>query len=173
MFLTDLKNFYTKKIIKNNLVNVTPLGSVTKIEKIAVLIDESHKDYSEIILSKLLEKGYTKAQISVLIFKDKIAKGQEFNRSLIGYDDITWFSKCNSEKITNFVSEEYDLLINYYDEEKSPLLLVSHLSKAKLKAGFSSIDKRINHLMIGTTIQNETSFMEELFKYLKLLNQIE
>jgi len=51
-------------------------------------------------------------------------------------------------------------------------LLTTHLSKASFKVGFASIDKRLNHFMIDTNAENYMVFMEELFKYLKILNKL-
>jgi hypothetical protein len=172
MFLMYLKNFYTKKIIKNNLSNVTPKWTANKIEKIGIIIDESLFDKSELILSSLIERGYLKSQISVVIYKDKIDKNQSSSFPIFENKDITWFANIKPEPILNFISQEFDLLINYYEEEKSPLLLVSNLSKATFKVGFLSIDKRINHFMIATTMEEQTLFIEELFRYLKILNKI-
>ena len=60
------------------------------------------------------------------------------------------------------------VVINYYDIEKTPLVLVSHQSKAKFKVGFAAIDKRVNHFMIDANAQNCQVFVDELFKYLKI-----
>ena len=49
---------------------------------------------------------------------------------------------------------------------------ITHDSKARFKVGFSSIDKRLNHFMINSTSTNHAVFVNELFKYLKLLNKI-
>jgi hypothetical protein len=51
-------------------------------------------------------------------------------------------------------------------------LQITRNSKAQFKVGFSSIDKRLNHLMIKTQIINHSVFVTELFKYLKLLKKI-
>jgi hypothetical protein len=67
---------------------------------------------------------------------------------------------------------KFDLLLNYYDTEKPALLLVSNQSKAAFKVGFASIDKKLNHFMINTNAENYKVFVEELFKYLKILNKI-
>ena len=66
----------------------------------------------------------------------------------------------------------YDLLINYYNEEDSLLFFLSQNVEAKFKVGFSAVDKRLNHFMIKTEINNHSIFVNELFKYLKLLNKI-
>lgn len=172
MFLMYLKNFYTKKNIKSNLSNVTSKWTVHKIEKIGIIIDESLFEQSETILSNLIERGYLKSQISIVIYKDKIDKNYSCPFPIYENKDISWDAKIKPEPILNFVSQEFDLLINYYEEEKSPLLLVSNLSKATFKVGFSSIDKRINHFMLAISMEKPNQFMDELFKYLKILNKI-
>jgi hypothetical protein len=78
----------------------------------------------------------------------------------------------DKKEVDDFVNQEFDLLISYYDVEKSPLLLVTNLSKASFKVGFSSIDKRLNHFMIDTNAENYLVFMDELFRYLKILNKL-
>ena len=85
---------------------------------------------------------------------------------------MSWTATFGKQEVNNFITTDFDLLINYYDTEKVPLLLISHQSKAKFKVGFSSVDKRINHFMISTNAENHIIFIEELFKYLKILNKI-
>jgi hypothetical protein len=77
-----------------------------------------------------------------------------------------------NQEIIDFKANKFDLLISYYDIEKVPLLLVTQRSKAGFKVGFSNIDKRLNHLMIETTAENSLVFIDELFKYLKILKKI-
>jgi hypothetical protein len=74
--------------------------------------------------------------------------------------------------VNNFISERFDLLISYYDVEKAILLNITHNSKASFKVGFSSVDKRLNHLMINTNAENHIVFVHELFRYLKILKKI-
>ena len=83
------------------------------------------------------------------------------NRLIATYPDVNDFISCN-----------FDLLINYYDVEKAILLNITNNSNAVFKVGFSSIDKRLNHLMINTNAENYSIFVNELFRYLKILNKI-
>ncbi|MBC8882701.1 hypothetical protein H9X57_02750 [Flavobacterium piscinae] len=55
---------------------------------------------------------------------------------------------------------------------KTPLQIVTHKSKADFKVGFTSTDKRLNHFMIDTDVENYTVFVDELFKYLRILNKL-
>ncbi|WP_233550020.1 hypothetical protein [Flavobacterium sp. 120] len=106
--------------------------------------------YTEINLKKTVERAYP-----------------VFNSG-----DLNWNGEISSTDVNDFVTEKFDLLISYYDIEKAILLKITHISKAQFKVGFSSIDKRLNHFMIKTDVDNYTLFVSELFKYLKILNKI-
>ncbi|NBU80850.1 MAG: hypothetical protein EBS55_04300, partial [Flavobacteriaceae bacterium] len=86
--------------------------------------------------------------------------------------DLSWHATVDKKEVNDFIKEPFDLLINYYDTEKVALLIVTHLSKASFKVGFATVDKRLNHFMINTNAENYIVFIDELFKYLKILNKI-
>ena len=172
MFLNYLKDFSTKKIVKNSLCNVKPLDSVRVIKTVGVILDESYFYKRESLIQELIQNGIDVNNIKFLVYKDKIKKNELFDYPVFSQKDLSWQGTIAKNEVKNFVKEPFDLLINYYDTEKMALLLVSHSSKASFKAGFSSIDKRINHFMINTNAENYTIFLNELFKYLKILNKI-
>jgi hypothetical protein len=172
MFLKYLKNFSTKKIVKNNLSNVKHVSSNNIIKRVGIVFDESYFYEREALVQELVQNGILENDIKVLVFKDKIKKNEVFDYPTFSPKDLSWVATFDKREVTDFVAQDFDLLINYYDIEKVPLLLVSHLSKASFKVGFSSIDKRLNHFMINTNAENYKVFMDELFKYLKILNKI-
>ena len=63
------------------------------------------------------------------------------------------------------------VLINYYDVEKAILLVATHESRANFKVGFSNIGKNLNDFMINTNLGNYKVFIQELFRYIKILNK--
>jgi hypothetical protein len=69
---------------------------------------------------------------------------------LLGAKHLRWNGKISSVEVNDFINKEFDLLISYYNIEKTILLKVTHSSRALFKVGFSSIDKRLNHFMIQT-----------------------
>lgn len=85
---------------------------------------------------------------------------------------MNWRGEFKQEFVAEFLKFPFDMLISYYDTEKKPLLLATHQSKALFKVGFSTVDKRLNHLMINTNVENYKVFVHELFRYLKILNKI-
>ena len=172
MFFNYLKELATKKIVKQSLSNVKHIASDKKIKTVGIIFDETYFYEREALVRELISNGIEEKDIKVIVFKNKIKKNEVFDFPVFSFKDLTWIATINNPQVNNFVKEPFDLLINYYDTEKTALVLSSHLSKANFKVGFSLIDHRLNHFMINTNAENYKVFMDELFKYLKILNKI-
>ncbi len=172
MFLKFLKNFLLKRKLKKSLSNVKNNFEGNSISSVGILIDESYFDAREAFVAELVNNGISRDHVTVLAYRDRIRKNEVFDYPVFSLKDIDWDAHFHSDAVTNFISQNFDLLISYYDIEKAPLLLVTQRSKASFKAGFSTIDKRLNHFMITTVAESYQVFISELFKYLKILNKI-
>jgi hypothetical protein len=172
MFLNYFKDLATKKIVKKSISNVYQSTSDKVIKTVGIIFDETYFYEKEALVKELIYNGINQNDIKILVFKNKIKKNEIFDYPVFSNTDITWLATIDKKEINDFIATPFDLLINYYDTEKPILLLVSHLSKASFKVGFSVIDKRINHFMIDINAENYKVFTEELFKYLKILNKI-
>lgn len=172
MFLNYSKNFYIKKYVKNKLSNVTNLSQNAKISTVGILIDETYINKKEALIDQLINNGINTNNIKLLVFKDNIQKKETYNYPVFSQSDLSWVGKIINKDAKSFISESFDLLINYYDVEKVSLIIATNESKAKFKVGFASIDKRLNHFIIESNIENHSIFITELFKYLKILNKI-
>ncbi len=171
MFLNQIKIFFIKNKIKKRLTNVLPDNETNTIKKVGLIVDEASFAKRELLVKELVSKGIIEANISILIFKDKIYKNEIFDKPTFSNKDLSWSGSFTNADVNYFVDQKFDLLINYYDKEKASLLQASNLSKASFKVGFSDIDKRINHFMINSVIENYKLFVDELFKYLKILKK--
>ena len=172
MFLDYIKDFSTKKIVKKSLSNVKHSSTDKQIKTVGLLIDETYLFEKELLIKELIQNGIQQETIKILVFRDKIKKNEVFDYPIYSNKDLSWIATIDNKEVTSFINEPFDLLINYYDNEKTALLLVSHMSKASFKVGFSTIDKRVNHFMISTNAEDYKIFINELFKYLKILNKI-
>ena len=172
MFFNYLKDLATKKIVKQSLSNVKHIASDEKIKTVGIIFDESYFYEREALVQELISNSIEEKDIKYIVFKDKIKKNEVFDFPVFSFKDLTWIATISNPRVNDFVKEPFDLLINYYDTEKTALVLSSHLSKANFKVGFSLIDNRLNHFMINTNAENYKVFMDELFKYLKILNKI-
>lgn len=172
MFWNKIKEFWTKKIVKKKLLNVKHLATNAAIIKVGIVFDETYFHDKDALISELINNGIQEENISSLVFKNVVKKNETFDSPFFSYKNVSWIATIDKKEVTEFIRQDFDLLISYYDIEKSALLLVTNLSKAKFKVGFASIDKRLNHFMVDTNAENYKVFVSELFKYLKILNKL-
>ncbi len=172
MFLNYTKEFSLKRILKNSFQIVKNNQNLTSIKSIGLLIDESYFLKKEVLINELISNGFQKDNISVIVFKDKLIAKDAYTYPTFGNKHISWNGKFTENKVLDFIQQKFDLLISYYDIEKSSLMIITNKSKASFKVGFTNIDKRCNDLMITTNAENCKTFVFELFKYLKILKKI-
>ncbi|WP_291100001.1 MULTISPECIES: DUF6913 domain-containing protein [unclassified Flavobacterium] len=172
MFLNYIKDFFLKRILKNSLHNVKSSTLTASIQTVGLLVDESYFFEKEALVKELIANGISESNIKIIVYKDKLKKNELFSQPIFGIKHLSWKAEITNPKVKDFINEKFDLLISYYDVEKAILLNITHNSKAQFKVGFSSVDKRLNHLMINTNAENYKVFVHELFRYLKILNKI-
>ena len=172
MFIKLIKELSLKKILKSTLKPVKPTVLSSKIKTVGVLVDESYFSQKEELVNELIKGGIARDAIKLLVYRDKVKKNETFQVSTFSNKDMDWKGDFTPKFVNEFIETPFDLLISYYDLEKAPLLLVTHHSKALFRVGFSTVDKRLHHLMINTNAENHIVFVHELLRYLKILNKI-
>ena len=108
----------------------------------------------------------------MLSFKNKYKTKEIVIEPCFSLSNVGLSGKINKKEVQDFIKTPFDMLVSFYDERKAPLMLVTKQSKAKFKVGFSSVDKRMFHLMIASQVEKQEEFTSELFKYLRILNKI-
>lgn len=172
MFLKIIKNFLLKNKVSKLLSNSPVNHSADIIQSVGLIFDGNLNIELENVLKELVEHGIDENHIKVLIFKNNISKNEVFKHELVTYKQFNWSGELTHSKAELFLNTNFDLLINYHEFDKSPLVYLSYLSKANFKVGFNTQDKTLNKFMVNTNINNYQLFVEELFKYLKILNKI-
>lgn len=171
MFIRFIKEISLKKILKSNLQIVKPTTLQNQIQTVALIVDESYFEKKEQLILELVNLGLQKNNIKTIVFNNN-AKSSINDINVFSNKDVSWKGEFKEVFINEFILQPFDMLISYYDVEKAPLLLLTHHSKALFKVGLSTVDKRLNHLMINTKAENYQVFAHELFRYLKILNKI-
>ena len=172
MFSRIIKNFFLKRTINKRLEKHQLQHHSHIIKSIGIVIDETYFKETSALIDQLVKIGFKEDKIEVLHFLDKNKKNLASNKQYIFNKDISWSGIIKSESVNQFVNQNFDLLINYYDIEKPALLLISKKSKANFKVGFQSIDKRVHHFMVNLPAEQYKDFVIELYKYLKILKKI-
>ena len=171
MFLNYLKEFLVKKILKNSLLNVKAGSFNGKIETVGVIIDETYFNHTELLVKELVLNGIAEENIELLIYKSKSKVSFTSLVTKLEWTHLSWKGQIKNQAVNDFLIKDFDLLLSYYDVDKAILLVATQESKAKFKVGFSTINKRLNNLMINTNSENYKIFVQELFRYLKILNK--
>lgn len=172
MFLRFIRNFSAKRFLRKRSLNVNSPDDVTKVKTLGLLIDETYFKEKEALVGELVSFGFESQNIIILNYKNRFKKREIPNEPFFSKKDVSWLGTIEKEDVKQFKNQEFDLLISYYGINTTPLMIVTHYSKARFKVGFSSVDKRLNHLMIDTSIEDFKTFVLELIKYLKILNKL-
>lgn len=172
MFLNAIKSLLFKKKLKKTLCNVVGESLDSPVARVGLIIDESHFLNTSALKQEIISNGISEENIKIIAYRDHLKKNEIHLEHTFTLKDVNLKSQFSNEELNNFISDEFDLLINYYNEENPFLQLLTNQSKAKFKAGFAAVDKRLNHLLINTALENYKGFTQELFRYLKILNKI-
>jgi hypothetical protein len=173
MFLKFFKNFSAKRILNKSSLHVNSVVTDKPIERVGLLIDETYFSDKDKLVQLLLSKGIQEKNLSLLAYKNKYKKNEIISYPHYSKKDVSCLGTIDNKEALDFIGQEFDLLISFYDHKQIPLVIVTHQSKADFKVGFTEVDKRLNHFMINTSIEKYALFVEELFKYLRILNKIQ
>lgn len=172
MFSKIIKDFFLKKIISSKLSSANVEVSVSKINTVGIIVDESYFTNIDLLKKEIEQYGVKNNNVEILLFKKKASKKEGVKELYFTRSNIKINGEINKQDVNVFLEQPFDLLINFYEVERPSLLLVSKVSKAKFKVGFSTVDKRLNHFMINSSVSQYKEFISELFKYLKILNKL-
>jgi hypothetical protein len=173
MFLNYIKLFLLKKTLKKQLRNVKGESLNSSDMRIGLIIDESRFLETNALKQEIIQNGIVvEHNIKIIAYRDNLKDKEVYSHPTFSLKNLNLKCEFTGQTINEFISDEFDLLINYYNEEKPILLLLTNKCKAKFKVGFSAVDKRLNHLMINIALEDYKGFTHELFRYLKILNKI-
>jgi len=172
MFLKFIRDFGLKKIIRKSLLNYKPVSSTDVVTTVGIIVDESYFADKEALIEQLENNGIKRHNIQTLTFKERIKPNEVMDCCHFTRKDISSGGEFKKKDVAEFINTPFDMLISYYDVEKPPLVFATIKSKGNFKVGFTTVDKRLNHFMIGTIAEKYEEFIAELIKYLKILNKI-
>ena len=135
------------------------------INKVGCIIDTNlDVDYYQ-ILELIEEIGIKEKDIKIISFSDTNFN-DPFSKMRISKDSISFYGNIVSSDANEFISYDYDLLINYFGNNKI-LTLISSKVNAKFRVGFDNSNKDINDIIFSNIFNNFAKFSNELIKYLK------
>ena len=167
--LKNISNGYLNSNIKRSIANLNDNRKDFKLPilKVGCIIDTNLDiDYFQIL--ELMEKiGLKQKDVKIISYSDT-AFNDPFSKMRISKDSINFYGKIVSADANEFISYDYDLLINYFGDNEI-LTLISSKTNSNFRVGYSESNKNINDIMFSNFFNNFEKFSNELIKYLKFL----
>jgi len=168
-FLKNISNGYLNRNIKRSIADLNDNRKDLKLPilKVGCIIDTNlDVDYFQIL--ELIEKiGLKQKDVKIISYSDT-AFNDPFSKMRISKDSINFYGKIVSADANEFISYDYDLLINYFGDNEI-LTLISSKTNSNFRVGYSESNKNINDIMFSNFFNNFEKFSNELIKYLKFL----
>ena len=167
--LKNISNEYLNRNIKRSIANLNDNRKDFKLPilKVGCIIDTNlDVDYFQIL--ELMEKiGLKQKDVKIISYSDT-AFNDPFSKMRISKDSINFYGKIVSADANEFISYDYDLLINYFGDNEI-LTLISSKTNSNCRVGYSESNNNINDIMFSNFFNNFEKFSNELIKYLKFL----
>ncbi len=177
MFLKGIKDKFKqksgRKFIKQALSQ--PAAESTRgkgIRKVGCIVDLDKFQDSDVFYQFLEEFKLAPNAIKIIGYKNYYDKNSPYSTPVFSDKDLGWNGDVENSYALEFLGREYDLLVNYYNEENLLLNLMSVKTRARMKVGFKGVDPAYNDLILDTPITDFKTFKTELKKYLGVFKEI-
>ncbi|UCD61249.1 MAG: hypothetical protein JSV59_01345 [Flavobacteriaceae bacterium] len=178
MFLKALKDKfkyksglkYLEEQIENPSEEVVRKKGITSI---AIIVDLDKFDKAELFYEFVEDFKLRPNAIKIIGYKNYYDKNSPYATPVFSDKDLGWKGDIENSYALEFLSREYDMLVNYYNEENLMLQLMTVKTRARINVGFAEIDERHNDLILETSLSDFNTFKKELKKYLKVLGEID
>ncbi len=161
-----------KKALDANEKNALNDIETTKIQTIGFVVNFDEFNHTEVFKELAEEIGLRSNSFKIIGYSDKGITRSGFTIPVFSDKDLGWGGKFKNGDIEEFLSRDYDLLINYYQKSTPILKLVSVKAAAGIKVGLLDENQAINQITFKISPSSFTKFRDELLKYLKILKKI-
>ncbi|MBS9463101.1 hypothetical protein KIM67_11825 [Flagellimonas sp. 389] len=177
MFLKGLQDkFKVKSSLKYLQEEMNKAPSVIERDKgitsIGCIVDVDNFESAELFYELIEDYSLRPNAIKIIGYKREYDNNSPFAIQMYSDKDLGKKGAIENGYVLEFLGREYDLLINYYEEDNLMLKLLSVKTPARLKVGFSSLDPKLNDLIFSTPLKDFKLFKKELKKYLKVLKEL-
>jgi len=177
MFLKGLKDKFKYqsglKFLRSELKSPPPAPDRAKgITSVGVIVDLDVFDKAEVFFQFIDEFKLRPEAVKVIGYKSYYDKNSPYATPVFSDKDLGWNGAIENSYALEFLTREYDLLVNYYTKENLMLQLMTIKTRARLNVGFAEVDRVYNDLILETPMDDFKTFKQELRKYLKVLNEI-
>lgn len=172
--ITDkFKHKSGRKFLKQELGK--PLHRIDRkkgVRSIGCIVNLDQFDNTNVFYDLVNEFSLQPNAVHVIGYREERDKNSPYATPIFSDRDLGWGGAIENSHAKEFLDKEYDLLINYYTSDTLLLQLMTLQTKARFNVGFGEVDKKLNDLILNTSIKDFEIFKKELRKYLFILNEI-
>ena len=161
-----------QKFLEDEFKKSRPTPEKKGISSIACIVDMDNFTKAESL--QTIKKSYGLPPNSLHIMGYKRGRDNQgmFSIPYCTDRDLGWNGAVENGDFSEFSGRQYDLLINYFVDDRLMLKLMSAQTKARIRAGFKEADNAVNDLIFDCGLQDVNTFVGELGKYLKILKEL-
>ena len=178
MFFKGLRDKFKHKsgvrFLEEQLSKTAPTVERSRgITSIGCIVDLDNFDKPELFFEFVDEYKLRPNAVKIIGYKNYYDKNSPYSTPVFSDKDLGWKGEIENSYALEFLSRDYDLLVNYYNEENLLMQLMTVKTRARVKVGFKEVDQKLNDLILGLPLKDFKTFKLELKKYLRVLNEIE
>jgi len=177
MFLKGIKDKFKqksgRKFIKQTIEKAASESTRGKgVTKLGCIVDLDKFPNADVFYQFLEEFKLKPNAVKIIGYKSYYDKNSPYATPVFSDKDLGWNGDIANSYALEFLSREYDLLVNYYDEDNLLLNLMSVKTKARIRVGFKEVNPEFNDLILDTPLSDFKTFKSELKKYLGVFKEI-
>ena len=170
MIFKSLHNKFLNKKIHNSLLSLSKenRNKPKKIKTLACIVDPSLSISVDNFIDLSHSINLQEKDLKIITFQENRNSFNVFSSMNITPSCVTYFGNLDGKDSLEFISFEYDMLINFFKSNKF-LTLLSSKTKANFRVGFDSVNSDLNDLIFSEKLKKYSEFKYELIKYLKMI----
>ena len=142
------------------------------VHAIAIIADLDTFDRAEVFSDLIEAFGLRPNAIKVIGYRRFYDTNSPYATPVFSDKDLGWNGEIDNSYAQEFLSREYDILINYFTEDNLPMQLMSVRTRARMRVGFADLDPAFNDLIFDCDLQDFGLFKKEMKKYLEVMNEL-
>ena len=158
---------FTKRIVEKQLNLFTQREPVKakSVESVIGLLDPSQVSLEKIHQSFASVFKDKQPQLQFVYYLKRKTKSNTHYSPQFNRYHLHWDGDLVHPYLPELMNQKFDLMLNYFKKSDLALLSLSSSIQAGFRVGFSSVDQRLNDLILASDVFQPEQFAQEFPKY--------
>lgn len=161
-----------KKFLEDELNRKRIYPKKLGVSQVACIVDMDAFENTDVFKTLRKTLDLPPNGVHIIGFKRADDKNGIFEMPVVTEKQLGWNGSIENTDFEVFAGREYDLLLNYYNDNRLMLKLMSAKINARVRVGLLGADQDFSDLIFDCHINDFRTFNEEMLKYLKILKEI-